>query len=56
MSYMQKSLVAIGIAVILSGVAIGQGVCVALGMAIVGAAYPAYRCAQLPIAEALRGT
>ena len=34
--------------------AICEGVCVAVLIAIVGAAYPAYRCARLPIAETLR--
>lgn len=35
--------------------AIGEGACVAAGIAIIGAAWPAYRCARLPIADTLRG-
>jgi putative ABC transport system permease protein len=31
-----------------------EGVCVAVLIALAGAAYPAYRCARLPIAETLR--
>lgn len=36
--------------------AIGEGAWVAVGIAIVGAAWPAYRCARLPIADTLRGS
>ncbi len=39
----------------ISLLAIGEGICVALGIALVGAAFPAYRCTQSPIAETLRG-
>ncbi|MFO0790776.1 MAG: ABC transporter permease [Pirellulales bacterium] len=35
--------------------AIAEGAGVAVGIAIIGAAWPAYRCAQLPLAETLRG-
>jgi putative ABC transport system permease protein len=34
--------------------AICEGICVAMLIALAGAAYPAYRCASLPIAETLR--
>ena len=39
----------------ISLVAIGEGICIALATALIGAAYPAYRCSRLPIADTLRG-
>jgi putative ABC transport system permease protein len=39
----------------ISPLAIGEGICVALGIALAGAAYPAYRCTKLPIADTLHG-
>jgi putative ABC transport system permease protein len=39
----------------ISPLAICEGILVALGIGLVGAAVPAYRCTQLPIADTLRG-
>ncbi len=35
---------------------IGEGICVAVVIALVGAIYPANRCSRLPIADTLRGS
>ncbi len=40
----------------LSWSAVAEGACVAIVIALVGAAYPVYRCTRLPIAETLRST
>jgi uncharacterized membrane protein YeiH len=34
---------------------LNPGICIALGIALIGTAYPAYRCASLPISDTLRG-
>jgi putative ABC transport system permease protein len=36
--------------------AIGEGLCVAVAISLVGAVFPAYRCARLPIADTLRAS